>query len=1093
MLRAALRGLVCAGAVVACRTAAPAACVGDCSGDGTVAINELIRGVTIALGNEPPGACAALRNAQGQVTIAQLIQAVNHALSGCPADDGRLAGDPQARALEAVADVFSPDAYVTAEELSGALVRTQVDLAFRRDATVGAVNDLLERIEGRIVSSRQGVLILVVRIPDPGSAAALDLLIATLAAEPAVRIASRVHVPVPEELPNLIAAGTGDVDSVRHHLAVRAHAAWNARAALAGATPPTLVVADYFGDGPPSEDLFGVTAEPTDFGTGSLNDHGYFVLGIAAASFNGFAVSVEATDVTGMFPGSLPLRVADLEQGLGGATLDDRMLELVENTPGHAVLNTSLGNPCDTPAEAAATCNVEDATADALLWIERVRGSDPANPAFNLEGKFVHATAASNVAPSVGPVGADVSSPWNAATLLSPLVDPVSFEVVPNLTNTLVVENFTSTSSEPFQPNCIAPSSEQGGTIAAIGSPVYSFVSPTAAEPDDDGGTSAATPQVAGLAAYVWALRPGLTPAELVALLQRTVQVKPGCGLVIDAYAAVLAADEGNPARPARRAILDVTDQTVSEMAAPDGVFDEHDLALFITKLEAPDSGQTDYGRYDLNGDGRTGFGASAVVAERARVDLDLDGAYGLTVLDVEGLPLRFDEKASSDLRILCHTAYSPLYDGTDESARREQLGLGRCLDLFLEPLFPATVQPGVNNLLTIGAFDPELTDPADPNQSLGQAGVRIELDVTGGSVDDFFGITDADGIFQTNARLFDGQSELIIEVVARAGEGGPELARTTVRATRAVTPTPTPTPPATGGVQSLGVFSGVAPGPFALLVQREDGSTLDIQGSLSTVMAALDAALAGVTQVDRLSIGTGTVQPASFSVSLAVDVDELTVVDDGCGTALGVSARRAILVRTRGCRSDISVRLAGIVGNGDRIGFLEVTGTESSVDVSAGDMENIAVGTPFRDSSGLRVGIHATSISEADISRCADCAVTIDGTISGGFGAGGNANLSLGSLTIGDVYRLSLQDNRFAGFGGISGGDIVIRPDRGDLTGTLTIFGNINLSLSAITIGDVKRDLNIQNNRGFSDDDAVAFRQARMVDGVVRIENNAP
>ena len=562
--------------------------------------------------------------------------------------------------------------------------------------------------------------------------------------------------------------------------------------------------------------------------------------------------------------------------------------------------------------------------------------------------------------------------------------------------------------------------------------------------------------------------------------------------MVIDAYAALLAADEGNPARPVRHAILDVTDQSESELGAPDGVFDEHDLALFITKLEAPDSGQIDYGRYDLNGDGRTGFSGAAALTERARVDLDLDGAYGLATLDVEGLPLRFDEKTSSDLRILCHAAYSPVYDGTDESTRREQLGLGRCLDLFLEILFPATVEPGVSNLLSVRAFDPELSDPANPTQSLGQAGVRIELDVTGGAVDDFFGTTNTDGIFQTNARLFDGQPELIIEVVARAGENGPELARTTVRAEAAVVPPPTPS--GGGNIVSIRLVSGETPGRVGLGIQREDGSGIGIQGTLSTVLAELHAAVAGASHVGTLNIGTGNGQPANFNVSLgSVDVDQLFVFDRACGSTISVTVGRGFRARMDGCGSSaITARFADIVGDGDSIGIVDVSGTDSSFDISAGSADTVFAGLPTFISSRLRVGINIGNIRDAVVSRCADCTVTFAGTISDSFLSDSNHNLSLGGLTLGDVYSLGLQNSSYTAFGGITGGDVVASPDR-FLSGSLTIVGNANLALSGINIGDVGRDLFIQGNRGFSNDDAVAFRQARTVGGRVLIENNAP
>jgi hypothetical protein len=471
-VRAAVRGLAVAVAVIASRGAGLAVCVGDCGGDGRVAINELVLGVSIALANEPPSACPRFQNASGQVTKAQLIQGVNNALGGCPPDDGLLSGPPEGRALDAVRDTFSPDAYVRPEELSGPLVRTQVELAFRKDARLDAVNALLRRIDARIVSSRRGVAILVLRIPDPGSAAGLDQLLAELADDPLVRAANRVAMPHQDVLPNMIFIDEGDTVLVRHHLAVRAHAAWNARAALAAASPPTLVIGDYFGGGPPDAMLYGPIAVPSDFANApsGTDQHGYHVLGIAAGAFDSIGLGLTLVDaVTGMFPGPLALRAVDLAPGLGNASLADLMLKLIENTPGNVVLNTSLGASCDTIEDAAMLCTGEQAgpchsnevsaASRALAWIERVRGSDwPDDLTHDLEGKFLHATAAGNVG-DLGPLGADVSSEWNGASLLSPLVDPCTLAVVPNLTNTLVVENFMSSADEPFRADCISSDS----------------------------------------------------------------------------------------------------------------------------------------------------------------------------------------------------------------------------------------------------------------------------------------------------------------------------------------------------------------------------------------------------------------------------------------------------------------------------------------------------------------------------------------------------------------------------------------------------------------------------------------------------------
>src|SRR5262245_54365749 len=80
-----LRGVVAAALITCSVGAAHAQCVGDCSNDGMVAINELIIGVNIALERQPVSACPAFQNSQGRVDISQLIKGVNNALGGCPA------------------------------------------------------------------------------------------------------------------------------------------------------------------------------------------------------------------------------------------------------------------------------------------------------------------------------------------------------------------------------------------------------------------------------------------------------------------------------------------------------------------------------------------------------------------------------------------------------------------------------------------------------------------------------------------------------------------------------------------------------------------------------------------------------------------------------------------------------------------------------------------------------------------------------------------------------------------------------------------------------------------------------------------------
>jgi len=65
-------------------TETPPVCAGDCDGDGTVRVDELVRAVAIALGAQPLQTCrAADADADGSVSIGELVRAVGRALEGC--------------------------------------------------------------------------------------------------------------------------------------------------------------------------------------------------------------------------------------------------------------------------------------------------------------------------------------------------------------------------------------------------------------------------------------------------------------------------------------------------------------------------------------------------------------------------------------------------------------------------------------------------------------------------------------------------------------------------------------------------------------------------------------------------------------------------------------------------------------------------------------------------------------------------------------------------------------------------------------------------------------------------------------------------
>ncbi len=59
-------------------------CLGDCDGNGVVAVNELIRGVGLALDQSPLHLCAVFdSDFDGTITVSELVEGVGNALNGC--------------------------------------------------------------------------------------------------------------------------------------------------------------------------------------------------------------------------------------------------------------------------------------------------------------------------------------------------------------------------------------------------------------------------------------------------------------------------------------------------------------------------------------------------------------------------------------------------------------------------------------------------------------------------------------------------------------------------------------------------------------------------------------------------------------------------------------------------------------------------------------------------------------------------------------------------------------------------------------------------------------------------------------------------
>jgi len=479
-----------------------------------------------------------------------------------------------------------------------------------------------------------------------------------------------------------------------------------------------------------------------------------------------------------MMPGRIGLSVIDLKRAdpLDGT---NRLLLRLHAAAAHTlVVNESLGYECYVEV----TCWPEDEVRLwAAWWIQAVRS-------LGLENRFLHVVAAGNIEPPITSArDARTGATPAAAALLPDLVD-ASGAALPPLTNTLVAENARAHADPPFDgARCLSNGSFVHGNISAIGSTVWSFTGANAGV-GNKSGTSMAAPQVAGLAAYMLAIRPDLKPQEIIGILRGTAIPLPVPGdedcsdwptpsPLIQAYEALLALDRANAGveeLPVRNALLDINGN---------GRFEAADLEEFSLLWET-ESGAIDFGRADLNNDRRTGGLWSR------QFDLDVDGSIEQGVIQsIAGERRQFDETALTDQEIVCYYAYSALYSG-DPVARDLQLAPyranGSCgaVSLFAaDAIMPARMMAGVPEKLVV-----TVTGPDGPVE-----GATIVVSADGGSAGG--GTTDADGSMQSTATLDAGNSALIVTI--RVFVGG-ELVGEVVKQAVAVLPA------------TAGMFTGV-------------------------------------------------------------------------------------------------------------------------------------------------------------------------------------------------------------------------------------------------------------------------------------------
>lgn len=703
-----------------------------------------------------------------------------------------------------------PPVPAAASDVVDGLILTKLDALLTRDATVAQVDAALARIGGDIVHMSAGSRSVTIGIPRRSGPGDLTAAAATLAAQPGFAAAFPGRASADRLLPPGAAGAEPEgIFQIEHLLPARFPAAWNASARLNGceANPVAVLVPDQFATTAPSNfstEVGGALVQGSQYSPG--NPHGFRVMTTLAAR-------LDATNPTGAVPFPHCLDITGVE--MFGLSEVERLSVIAQNFPeaSRFVLNYSQGlqDACADNDDGIETCTPDqfgslipspfERLTLTLHWqtLSRHRWDDAmVVTAAGNEGL----AQSSNYFP--GLAVAAYSSPlslarFSAEELLNGVQDPALWganaeyaAMIPNsaeLTDSILAINTdfplatgyrdyapapnvvtvgSTTRNRAFAALSASAFSDRGADVQAVGESVYVLGEGLVS------GTSFATPQVAGLAAYLWLLSPELRaqPAPHTAALIRANSVSNGStdGFV-DAYASVLALDGAGPINPTsapiRRTLLDVDEN---------GGFDGLDLLEFATAYGinggAPPSGNQDYSRHDLNGDGYTG-GIGIARFDLDRIDSTQFGAssHGEATQSVEGIEIALNENALTDLQILCYYAYSPLYQGGADE-RAEVLGIRNCVN--------------ANLAATLGQFTGDsaplnitLTD--DTGSPLTE--VELELSATGGSVHPDSGTTDGDGGFEAIASVDSGSSTITIRIVARDTDGT-SLAEATVEAT---------------------------------------------------------------------------------------------------------------------------------------------------------------------------------------------------------------------------------------------------------------------------------------------------------------------
>ncbi len=306
------------------------------------------------------------------------------------------------------------------------------------------------------------------------------------------------------------------------------------------------------------------------------------------------------------------------------------------------------------------------------------------------------------------------------------------------------------------------------------------------------------------------------------------------------------------------------------------------------------------------------------------------------------------------------------------------------------------------------------------------------------------------------------------------------------------------------GVVRFVSIDTEVATNTLLGVIGDGLGNNVEIRrpiGDAAGLVSAVQAALVGVDRLSGVSIRLDL--PATLAVNLSgFSVDTGASVTAGCGPGavaggtLNVSIGRTGVVETfqpitvRACGTTINLQ-AGAMGASAPLSIRVTQGGTVNANVASGQQIDVSfsdAGTVRMSPAGFRVvRLRSSTNVQASLTGPMD-----QGSL---FELLDNVGLAFEPINVaGRLGSLNVANNRSSSF----------RVNAASVAPTDTnqfavrIAGNVSVPLSAFNIGSITATpeggaLEITNNQGFSNAQALAFANARTVNGTVLISGNQP